>query len=108
MALSHDLSRAEHLHDAASDAVTEPGQPSAERDQCTLILWSVAIEPFWNPCSGPLVTYALTLAASDGAAPEGASVRKLFRIGVAIPLVLRRLCNESWIHLGQSLGSDSH
>jgi cytochrome c-type biogenesis protein len=42
----------------------------------------------WSPCSGPLLASALTLAASDGGAPEGAFVLGLFGIGAAIPLVL--------------------
>jgi cytochrome c biogenesis protein CcdA len=41
----------------------------------------------WSPCSGPLLASALTLAASEGGAANGALVLGVFGIGAALPLV---------------------
>lgn len=41
----------------------------------------------WSPCSGPLLGAALTLAATEGKAVEGAIRLGLFGLGAATPLV---------------------
>jgi cytochrome c-type biogenesis protein len=41
----------------------------------------------WSPCSGPLLSSTLTLAASGGGAGRGALLLGLFGLGAAAPLV---------------------
>jgi len=55
----------------------------------------------WSPCSGPLLTSALTLVASEGGAGRGALILGLFGVGAATPLVAVAYASRSGFALAR-------